>query len=306
MKLDWEFFEFKGKVKSCVFFEYEEIEVPPEDEINIFFNRKEKNIFNEKGDGIKEIKYNSDDSIWHKYTYKYDKNGNVIEKYEDDCFYRYTYEYDKEGRIIEECEYKSNVLNERCLYEYNKFGKKIRSNIYDEKGCLVWEFIDIYDDEKFIEGKNYREGRLIGEVFKRYYENGNPKDCISIYDYDFGLSKKWISKFDINGNQISLDIEEQIDNERFKKEKIKYYNDKILQKIVENYDIKNNLIDRCIYKYDDGCKVGVEEYSSNIDLSFTYIYKYDFDEKGNWTKRVKYLENVPCEIIERTFEYFDD
>ena len=43
---------------------------------------------------------------------------------------------------------------------------------------------------------------------------------------------------------------------------------------------------------------------SDGGYSLKYIYKYDYDEKNNWIKRIDFGGDTPKYIIERQIEYY--
>ncbi len=193
--------------------------------------------------------------------------------------------------------------------EYNEFGHIVKYNSYNKKWNINYNkvYSYVYDDKgKIIECKVYKDDCLESEKFCTYYLNGVLREEKEEANRDFEISKS-IKKYDRDGNRTYYEYERKNRNSEYEKEKVDYHNGgKKQQKVVEKYDSNKKLIERCIFKYDENeCKISVEEYNLITDVTLTYIYKYEFDKKGNWTKRLKYLENIPCEITERTFEYFE-
>lgn len=66
----------------------------------------------------------------------------------------------------------------------------------------------------------------------------------------------------------------------------------------------NLMVGRVTYKFDDKNNL-VEEtaYDGNNVAKSTFTYTYEFDKKGNWTRRTKMENNKPVEIKERNYDY---
>jgi len=70
-------------------------------------------------------------------------------------------------------------------------------------------------------------------------------------------------------------------------------------------DIKENQEDKWIYKFDDKGN-GIEEYYYRPDGTSTKTtFKYEFDSKNNWIKKIMYINEKPVLVNERIIEYYD-
>jgi len=59
------------------------------------------------------------------------------------------------------------------------------------------------------------------------------------------------------------------------------------------------------YKYDDKDNMIQEtKYAADGTVKEDYTYTYDFDKKGNWTRRKKMQNGTVVEIRERQYKYF--
>ena len=61
-------------------------------------------------------------------------------------------------------------------------------------------------------------------------------------------------------------------------------------------------------KYDDkGNKIEKNSYNADGKLleHLLETYKYEFDEKGNWTKKISFKNQIPENIEERKYEYYE-
>lgn len=45
-------------------------------------------------------------------------------------------------------------------------------------------------------------------------------------------------------------------------------------------------------------------YGPDENIFWEYAYKYEYDNKGNWVKRIKFGDKIPKYVIERKIEYF--
>ncbi len=87
---------------------------------------KETFKYDEKGNRIESIKYNSDLSLNSKATYKYDKKGNVIESnYRDSTSYEsketFKYEFDKQGNWVQKICFVNGIPNSILEREYEYY-----------------------------------------------------------------------------------------------------------------------------------------------------------------------------------------
>ena len=133
----------KGKVKSIKETPYEAVEkfgqIEKGDMLNTYFTIF--TIYNKKGNTIEENDYNSDGSLFSKFTYKYDEKGNIIEKndYDSDgrLDYKTTYKYDEKGNMIEATYYNSDGrLSSKTTYKYDEKGNTIEENDYNSDSSL--------------------------------------------------------------------------------------------------------------------------------------------------------------------------
>jgi len=69
------------------------------------------------------------------------------------------------------------------------------------------------------------------------------------------------------------------------------YYGKLTQKVTLKYDENGNVIERKVY-------------DSDGKLFEDFSFKYTYDEHGNWTKRIDYLNEFPEYILEREYEYY--
>ena len=63
---------------------------------------------------------------------------------------------------------------------------------------------------------------------------------------------------------------------------------------------------KVFFKYDDKENLILQEGVDENGQDFLPIrYKYEFDKRGNWIKRVEYVGDKPTFVLERQFEYYE-
>ena len=109
-----------------------------------------------------------------------------------------------------------------------------------------------------------------------YNERGNRTEEYH-YGSDGSLWRKRIYKYDAKGNIL---------------ESLNYSYRGLQSKIQYDYDGRSNLTSAKMQYY-------------NGSDNQSYIYKYTFDNKGNWISKTTYLNTIPTNLIEREITYFD-
>ena len=167
----------KGKVKSIKETPYEAVEkfgqIEKGDMLNTYFTIF--TIYNKKGNTIEENDYNSDGSLFSKFTYKYDEKGNIIEKND----------YDSDGS-----------LNYKTTYKYDEKGNMIEANFYNSDGSLSFKLTYKYDEK----------GNMIEAT---YYNSDGRLDSKTTYKYEYDKNNNWTQRIQYR-NTIPLNITERI------------------------------------------------------------------------------------------------
>ena len=181
------------------------------------------------------------------------------------------YSVDKTGKISD-----SEFL-EKTLYRYNSKGNKIEEIHYHPDSL-----------SELITFKYNLSGK---KVEKRWRDTDNEIDHLATFRYDKkgnniekrlvetdgSLMKKEIYTFDENGNNT---IEEIIS-----------FEDSVSERRMFTFDKQHKLIKEIRYNSDDS-------------VPYRYSYNYlEFDETGNWTKRMQTENRIPVRITVRMFEY---
>jgi len=181
--------------------------------------------YDEEGDEIERISYNSVGIMDAKRIIKYDDNKNKIEQnwYKSDGSLenRRTYKNDDKGNIIEENYYESNgnlygVFN----YKYDNKGNKIEETLFTN-GQFNNRFTFKYDNkENLIEKDAYTNHGKIDQINVYKYDENHNEIEESDYYSDGRLIKKFTSKYkyDLYGNWIKMINQSTIDERE-----IEYY-----------------------------------------------------------------------------------
>lgn len=277
----------KGKVKSVKEISYyteekfgDPIKSEKYNQAELYFN--EQGYFTEKNKHFKT-------ETQSKETFKYNNQGNIIEKKEffnsswlnSTRITTYTYQYDDKENLIEEKENDENEkLKSRKVFKYDKKNNKTQYEWYGSDENLWEKYTYKYDERgNQIELNEFSaDNILMRKYIYKYDEKGNQIEE-SKYNSDGKLEEKFIFKYDNNNNKIE--------------EKLYDSDGKLEKKVVYSYN-KGNLIEEKSYnssdlltnewtcKYDDKAnkrEIRQNSYSSYGKLLYSKFYKYD--ERGN-------------------------
>ncbi|NPV51885.1 MAG: hypothetical protein HPY60_11930 [Candidatus Methanofastidiosum sp.] len=221
-----------------------------------------------------------------KYKVLFDKKGVITNKtyigYSDQLSDSYEYTYNKDGGITKEVSKNSNGEN-RFIIEltYDNNHKMIEEKHWsilgnNDKWIIKNNEIENTAIRYFTKG----EGDFTSSSGTKYYFNKN--DLIEKVEDD---NYVWIYKYDDRNNLIF----------RFMDEKMQAINlddnskSNHISSIEMNYDSNSNII-----RYIDKSRGKV-----NKDKFFTYEY----DNLGNWIKKIEYWKDEPIYIFEREIFY---
>ncbi len=226
---------------------------------------------------------------------------------------------------------RGNGLPQEVAIHFNKEGNII---IRNNKSSINLKFLTTYTyDDK---------ARKKSEVSQTFFQQGNPHITKSTYHYDQkgnlieiktfnevnDLIYKSVMKFDNNGNKIE-ESEIYADGTINRNEKFKYDSKNILiesQQVykgrMENkseyiYDNNNRLTDDTWYDpngvlagkitigYDNsGNQIEYSQLEKDGSYLLNYLYKYKFDNMGNWIERISSNKGQPYEFCTRKIEYY--
>ena len=258
--------------------------------------KKSEYIYNSKKQLIQITSLDKDGEMSWK-DMKYDSEGNKCEEisYNVSRIIRYSIELDSKGNEIEENRFDEEVkLISRYTYNHDSKGNIIEKYYYDQ----------------YVDGLNTYPDEDSGLVLSTTYEYDSKGKLIEKIDFDEDeLEYRYTFKYDSEGKEI---VRNYFSNEygytQLVSQHIYIYNSK--GKLIEQNDCDENtkLEYRYTYKYDTKEdlieKATYNEYGVLVKKIF-YIHEYD--NKGNWTKRVCYDDNNKLvEIKKRNIVYYGD
>jgi hypothetical protein len=166
-------------------------------------------IYDDKCNNIEEVRYNPDGSIEFKFLFSYDNDGNktgvneICKSSYDDSYFEIKcsvdYKFDNQGNVIEKIEYSSDgSLDNKCSYIYDdndNMIQKIRQSSNETD----------HDKYKF----SYDEkGNIVEE--SKYDKLGQLQYCYK-YKYEFDDKMNWIRRIDYENEIPCYVIERQIE-----------------------------------------------------------------------------------------------
>lgn len=181
--------------------------------VNLY--RKFIYAYDEKSNRTEEVFYQYKNNFYKdstiiKSTYKYDGEGNIIEKNINDSNIVQTYKYDYKGNLLENYLYKpKNKLKLKRIFVYDTNGNQQELSVFTSSGKVKNKITYLYDDNgNKIEQKNHKpknwlsQERIVKQTYK-YDDKGNIIEK-AIYKADGSLKDKYIYlyEYDKEGNWV--------------------------------------------------------------------------------------------------------
>lgn len=180
--------------------------------------------------------------------------------------------FNEKGNIVQLTYLKENgSIEEKVTFKYSDKENKIEENDYDSIGNLLRKEIYIYytNENKIQEWEYDSNGNLNGRFTYKYDDKGNVFEFYSYKD-NGALNWKNTYRYDDKGYKI----EENLDSDKYT-----FMNDD-----------KGNEIETKLFKSDGRIT--------------KYTFKYSYDKKSNWIKKITYKDDKLYLITEREIEYF--
>lgn len=192
-------------------------------------------------------------------------------------------------------------------FEYNRDGKKTVENIntifqghpsfhkftfeYDDKGNIILEKVYSCNPHLKIEHSIehiYNSSNIQTEEIE--YNDKNNKNSIRKFKYDNSgnlIEEKWYDSKGLN----SIITNEYDKNGNITKQKVIYPDASKGTSVIYNhkYDKYNNEIYEVVL---------------SVDKQTCHTYLYEYDNQGNWIKKIEIDENNSKKITERVIEYY--
>lgn len=232
----------KGNVKSIKQISYKAFDIFGElqkGEVNNVGNSCFYLTFNENGNEIEKIYYNSDGTVDDKWITKYDEEGNEIENNnftsDGSLLFKLIHKFDNKGNRIESNTYNSDgSINSNSTHKYDEKENYIESISHISDGYSAKKETYSYDDKgNVIEKNGYEADGSIRFKFLFHYDDKGNKIEDSYITSDYTTNSTF--KFDNKGNVI-----EELESIN-KSESIK-------NKYTYEYDEKDNWIKKVVYK----------------------------------------------------------
>lgn len=209
----------------------------------------------------------------------FNKNGYNTEllTWGNKCNYRLQRVFDNEGKcIIQIWESTDDMYTKDTLIYKNNMLFEKRIQLKDN--TLIGKEMHYYDHQKNnTKIISYSEKREVLETIKNYFDDSGYKIKIEVFNDKDALIESKIYRYDGEGNEIHF----------------------------SSYDSNNNLIKQETSVYDDkNFIIKLNTFTSKNTLKEECVFEYEYDEVGNWIKRIDFINNKKKHIIEREITYY--
>jgi len=154
--------------------------------------------FDEAGHPSIAITYNPDSTVEHKYEYKYNSEGKLIDEIllesDGEVTEHRSMEYNDEGQLVKEYIHYLDGTADSLIFTYDKEGRLLSRRSIDSDGETGNYLVNVYEGDKVVSESEYdisgtiitqrkiiydEDGNIIEEVFRTPEENYN-----ILYSYD--------------------------------------------------------------------------------------------------------------------------
>ncbi|PZR09482.1 MAG: hypothetical protein DI539_21940 [Flavobacterium psychrophilum] len=190
------------------------------------------------------------------------------------------YIYDSKGNVIQEDIYlNSEYVQHKGVNKYDNKNRKISEARYSKDGKKQYETISKYDGDNLMKKFTLNDKNEIdySEDFT-YDKKGNVLTHLTFERFDNSHTMDTYT-YDNNGNKLTWEISK---------------NNKPFMTADFAYDKYNNTTSVIVKDSKTGMEVDRRE------------YVYEYDSKGNWTKKITKIKGVPQFLAERTVTYSDE
>jgi hypothetical protein len=227
---------------------------------------EEESHFDEKGNLIRELKYESDNTGCEILEYEYNDKGDLIRQKmtaegEMDIEETTLFERDNKGRLVNEVKYYGDDEGEKILVEYGAHDNPVRVSKSDPDG-----------DPESEELMEYDSSDKLTRHHVKHFADGT--ETISVFTYD--ESSKPVKKVDTDKDGAVISIVEFHYNEQglLARETESNENDETISEIITTYDDRENITERIIRDYNS------RRLTFEFDKNDNCISEEVFDENG--------------------------
>ncbi len=222
--------------------------------------------------------------------------------------------YDRAGRLIEQVLYNPDGTHfQRKVRAYSQAGQPSQEIVYAPDGSLWHRLVWSYDERGAMTAaaRYEADGTLLSkELFSYNRTTLRPVESVN-QDKDETFFGRVVYRYDAAGRMVERSW---VDDERKPVSRNVYvYDERDNLITVEVYDRQDALASRWVYTYDDKRnRTEWLDYHPDGSLAGRQVYCYEFDDWGNWTKKViadwtgdgQAGRLEPSEVVHRTLSYY--
>lgn len=230
--------------------------------------------FDEAGHPIEAITYLPDGTVEHKYIYKYNSEGKVIDELlleaDDEITEHRSMEYNEAGQLVKEYIHYLDDTADVLIFTYDTEGRILSKRSIDSEGETGNYVVNIYDGDKVVSESEYD---MAGEIITQRK---------IIYDEDGKVTEE-IFKTPEENYQILYSYDEQG-----------------VASVRRRYNEDKHLMERNTFTYDSEGRLSesMDETSSGIEITYT-----GYDAEGNVVLQEEKTEDgTLLSSIERTYD----
>ena len=283
--------------------------------------------FNEKGQLVREKKFNSSGQLQEENRYdgkdklletiqymnnavfmttKYTRDdfGNIIimtRRNADQSQFDKTVQGFIDGKIVQKRNFDANErLMSKITYEYNEKGNLVKENYFKNTESITNSITYDYDDDQNKITENYYDSQNKLVAYTKFGYLGSLLISVDNYLNSGELQYAELKMYD---DQNNLTYNKVVDNsiKSISEEKMSYDSQ---QNMISYEVIQNGVTVQTMTKgYDDAYRLA-ENVINTKGMTTQRSYRYDVDDKGNWTKKTIYIDKVPVYEIQRVILYY--
>lgn len=291
-KFNWSDYQLKGKVHEML----EKMEQNPElsqkqmDHYGSFV-RQHRLIqiqFDSTGNLTNALFISPDSTVFSQF---YDFDNDVLRCTNWVHYYEYCYTYSEDGRIYEmrtkplrTRSYNTQILT--MVYSYDLTGRLNETHEHDEDKRLTRYEKWTYD----------QSGNLIERSSEDYIYHQDSKICSDTIKYVYKVKYH-------DGEIIEITMESNSEYTSKSISTYKYLHGELIYERCQEYNQELLTLD-VEFTIENGLVVTTKSLHLETGLRILRTYTYEFDEQGNWVKKVTHIDNIPILISTRTISYY--